>query len=105
MRRLEFAKLAEMTQPLVRMQVRESAIPVSYLYNPVVGKVKNEQAALNEYYKEMYLPPEPPQSIQMVFKEQFVHYDRSKGGRLINEDLPVNKNSKKYGLASIKVFK
>ena len=53
----------------------------------------------------MYLQPDPPHSIQMLRQDRFVHYDRRKGGRLINEDLPVNQTSKKYGLASIKVFK
>lgn len=37
-------------------------------------------------------------------KKDFVHYDAKKS-LMLDENLPLTKTSKKYGLASVKVFK
>ena len=50
----------------------------------------------------MYLPVDPPQAIKVTVRDNFVHYDRAKG-RLISEDLPVGKTTKKYGLVNVKI--
>ena len=42
--------------------------------------------------------------MQLLRKENFVHYD-SKKGIMLDDSAPRTKTSKKYGLAALKAFK
>ena len=86
-RKNDYATMLQMSTPVMRMKVQESVIPVKYLYNPQIRKVKEEQAVRNQFNKEFYLPQEPPQSIHLNIKEGFAHFKINKEGyKLIGDD-------------------
>ena len=103
-RRLEISRMTEMAQPIERMRVQESTIPMQNLYNEQVNGVKEEHRLKNEHLRSLFLPVEAPQSIEMFNKKNFLHIDK-RSGKLLNEDLPKSAGSKKYGLAQIRVYK
>ena len=53
-------------------------MPISSLYNSTVNKVKTDHIAHNEYLKNLYLPVEPPEFLQIFNKKDVLLYDQKK---------------------------
>ena len=52
----------------------------------------------------MYLPIDPPQPVQMFYKDNFAHYNFVKREAL-DPELPKKKHTKKYAVMQYKVIK
>ena len=66
--------------------------------------MKDDQKRINTRRRNIWLPEEPPESIRITLRKDFLKFDRAKN-IVLEEDEPETKATKKFGLAVLKVFK
>ena len=77
-----------MLQPMNRMQVNESTIPLHTIYNGLIDDAKASHARRNLHLKSVYKPEEPPQSIQICYMKDFLKWD-TVNGKFVDDKKPA----------------